>query len=233
MSRKAIIGIKQTDGIVRSIYCISDGDLNKCGATLYKYYLTPERVNQLIDLGIVNKVGKYLVRKDLGEFTLPYNEEEKQINNYENKDEFIKDFFLRWAPNYNAEIEGYLFDEETKKWLVASSYSDKFIPFEEIIFGEKYSKKDANDYLAKLENAKENPSSINVSEDITEYYRSLVNIRIRKIRLLTNNLNDGDCIKKATKDNIQNYRAIREMITSKEPNIELFDKKQFQKKRFN
>lgn len=232
MSRKAIIGIKQTDGSVRSIYCISDGDLGKCGATLYKYYITPERVNKLIDLGIVNKVGKYLIRKDLGEFTLPYKEDDVQINNYDNEEDFKKDYFFKWAPSYDSAIECYLFDEESKKWLVASSFSEKFLPFEKIAFGEDFNKQDAINYVIKLKQAIENPDCYDINNEDAEHFQTIINIRANRIKKLIANLKDGDKVKTNSSSKIEAYRNIKEMLTSQEPNIELFDNKQYQKKRY-
>jgi len=66
MSTRSRIGIVNKDGTVRSIYCHFDGYPEGVGETLRKHYNTPEKINELLDLGDISTLGEFY-EKDLAE----------------------------------------------------------------------------------------------------------------------------------------------------------------------
>lgn len=58
MSTISRIAMKQDDGTYKSIYCHSDGYLEHNGAILYTYYIDKSKVEDLIKLGDISKLGK-------------------------------------------------------------------------------------------------------------------------------------------------------------------------------
>lgn len=60
MSTRSTIWVKNEDGTFTGIYCHNDGYLEHNGWILFKYYLNPERVKELISLGSLSSLHKYL-----------------------------------------------------------------------------------------------------------------------------------------------------------------------------
>ena len=60
MSTNSIIAKKIDKDKYRAIFCQCDGDLTDNGRILSKYYTTPERVDQLLELGDIYALGERL-----------------------------------------------------------------------------------------------------------------------------------------------------------------------------
>lgn len=60
MSTRSAIIEKLPDGTYRGVYCHFDGYLSNNGKLLYWHYQDPSKVSQLIDLGELRCLGKYL-----------------------------------------------------------------------------------------------------------------------------------------------------------------------------
>ena len=58
MSTRCRIGIKLPDGKIKSIYSHWDGYPEGVGKKLLKYYDTPEKINELMDLGDISSLGE-------------------------------------------------------------------------------------------------------------------------------------------------------------------------------
>lgn len=56
MATRSNIGALQQDGTIKVIYCHWDGYPEGVGATLAKYYNTPEKVAQLLELGDISSL---------------------------------------------------------------------------------------------------------------------------------------------------------------------------------
>lgn len=59
MATTSTISIRE-NGKIRTIYAHYDGYPSHNGAILFQYYTTAEKVNQLIDLGDISILGKYI-----------------------------------------------------------------------------------------------------------------------------------------------------------------------------
>lgn len=60
MATRSRIGVEQSDGTIRSIYCHFDGYLDGVGQTLLDHYSDSEKLNQLLDLGDLSSLGPQL-----------------------------------------------------------------------------------------------------------------------------------------------------------------------------
>jgi hypothetical protein len=63
MSTRSNIGVRNTDGTIDYIYCHFDGYPEGVGATLIKYYTNTNRVNELMKLGDLSVLGKFIGEK--------------------------------------------------------------------------------------------------------------------------------------------------------------------------
>jgi len=63
MSTRSYIGVRNTDGTVNHIYCHFDGYPEGVGATLIEHYANPNRVNELMKLGDLSVLGKFIGEK--------------------------------------------------------------------------------------------------------------------------------------------------------------------------
>lgn len=63
MSTRSYIGTRNTDGTVDHIYCHFDGYPEGVGAILIKHYTNPNRVNELMKLGDLSVLGKFIGEK--------------------------------------------------------------------------------------------------------------------------------------------------------------------------
>jgi hypothetical protein len=126
MATRSRIAIEKQDGIVTSIYCHWDGYVKGNGETLQKYYTDPSKVEQLIALGDLSSLGKYIeplndsptVKKHTfndphPKVTVAYARDRgEDFSQFEHKD--VEDFF---SGNYQE--YGYLFTKDGR-WLVAN-----------------------------------------------------------------------------------------------------------------
>jgi len=58
MSTHAAIGVKNSDGTIRAVYCHHDGYIDYVGVTLNGFYKTPLMAEALIGLGYLSSLGK-------------------------------------------------------------------------------------------------------------------------------------------------------------------------------
>ena len=127
MATRSKIAIRKIDGKVESIYCHWDGYPTHNGKILKDFYKTPERVQELIDLGNISSLGQFIKPHPEMEhsFDMPQpnttvayerdrHEEgqEKHVFNYESA--FLKDCLLSDCEFY------YLYDEKTKEWYFSA-----------------------------------------------------------------------------------------------------------------
>lgn len=63
MSTRSRIGIEDTDGTIRSVYCHFDGYESGVGATLLKAYMDPDKVRALVALGGISSLDEELGAK--------------------------------------------------------------------------------------------------------------------------------------------------------------------------
>lgn len=122
MSTRCRIAIKQENGTYRSIYCHHDGYPEGVGVTLETYYVNPDKIERLMDLGDISSLGSSLKFKDpdeafkdyaLDDGTTDYN----RWRNEETEAEISKnlDDLRELASNSGAD---YLYIFEDGKWGV-------------------------------------------------------------------------------------------------------------------
>jgi hypothetical protein len=63
MATRSYIGVRNTDGSVDYIYCHFDGYPEHNGAILTEYYSNINRVNELLNLGDLSVLGKFIGEK--------------------------------------------------------------------------------------------------------------------------------------------------------------------------
>jgi hypothetical protein len=63
MATRSNIGVRNTDGTIDYIYCHFDGYPEGVGATLIEHYTNPNRVNELMKLGDLSVLGKFIGEK--------------------------------------------------------------------------------------------------------------------------------------------------------------------------
>lgn len=88
MGTRSTIALERNDGTVIQVYCHWDGYLSGVGATLYGYYNTPEKLEELIEMGDISSLDLDL------ESTVFYHRdrgEELQCSLFENYDIFSED----------------------------------------------------------------------------------------------------------------------------------------------
>lgn len=133
MSIRCVIGMKQKDGTVSSIYCHNDGYPAGVGAVLGGWYNTPETVVALIALGGLSSLGTKLVPNpdEVHSFNNPQlnvtvayrrdrGENSKMEKTYRTVETFRKNGRNDFAADYL-----YLFDEG--KWFVFGIAYDEWI----------------------------------------------------------------------------------------------------------
>ena len=64
MSTRCRIAIKEENGTYRSIYCHNDGYPEGVGVTLETYYVNPDKIEDLMDLGDLSSLGASLKFRD-------------------------------------------------------------------------------------------------------------------------------------------------------------------------
>lgn len=118
-----LVAIKNKNGTIRASYM---GDVDDADKMLYMYYLTTNRVNQLLDLGSIDGVGQYLNPSIKGSA--------KKIAGgnkfYDSLESFMNEIYssaIIIDPTYDV----YVFDEETEQWMYASHMAKKLITLKE------------------------------------------------------------------------------------------------------
>ena len=89
MSTRGRIGIKQSDGSIKSIYVHFDSYPEGVGATLNKYYTDRKKIEELLDLGDISSLGK------------SYDEEVSKMDwkRFDEKDPKKRDELIKRAEN--------------------------------------------------------------------------------------------------------------------------------------
>lgn len=73
MSTRSRIGMVQSDGSVKSIYCHWDGYPQNNGNTLIEHYMDIEKVKSLIELGDISSLGKNINPDPIGGIIVKYS----------------------------------------------------------------------------------------------------------------------------------------------------------------
>lgn len=206
MSHQASIAIKRKDGSVNSIYCYTDGYIFDCGANLYRYYLSSERVNELIDGGDIRYLGRTLYVESSPNNTR--REKDKCSNPilFKSLEDYKDYFFYGLKITHIGCIESYLFDEETSKWLVGSKYCDKFISYEEALTGEIFNTEYTKKYIENLKKVKGNNDHINDYSN-KETMESFFDSRIKRLEDSLSTFKNGENVSS------RNFTSIDDMIT--------------------
>lgn len=75
MSTRCRIGMKLSDGRIKSIYSHWDGYPDGVGRTLEKYYTDPKKIEELLELGDISSLGSYydeeISKADWNKFDMP------------------------------------------------------------------------------------------------------------------------------------------------------------------
>lgn len=71
MATRSRIGIQDENGTIRSIYCHFDGYPDGVGATLIDHYSNRQKLNMLINLGDISKLGENVATMDEHSFNKP------------------------------------------------------------------------------------------------------------------------------------------------------------------
>lgn len=137
MATNGMVALKSKDGSVRCSYVRSDFSHSFGMKYLYKYYLTADRVNDLLDFGTINSVRPYLspyfgdsvetymYRDNDGEW-IEDNTNVEYGTFKEFMDAAYRDYYV-WDPVFTI----MLFDEETNEWYIVNKKTRKIVPFEE------------------------------------------------------------------------------------------------------
>lgn len=124
MATRSNIAIENQDGTVSSIYCHFDGYVEGVGDTLFEYYQSKEKLQELINLGDISSLGETIeetvaYHRDGGE---DYNEPSK----YKDVEEFFESFEQQYA--YCLTKEGI--------HLVGKESSNQIFTLESVLNGE-------------------------------------------------------------------------------------------------
>lgn len=118
MATRSTIALEYADGSVKQIYCHWDGYLDQNGKLLKTYWTDPSKVDRLISLGNLSKLGSELGEKH--PFDCPYRYGTAEYNQWKSK-------YQNWCVFYCRDREEDLNVEEF------ASYADYLnsAPFEE------------------------------------------------------------------------------------------------------
>lgn len=124
MSTNSKIGIQNTDGTVSAIYCHWDGYPQHNGVMLTEHYKNREKVQQLINLGSISSLGKYVFPEGEHDFNKPedgttvaYHRDRGEdliIEQYSSVEEYLKGDLREY---------GYLFTADNEWIWVDGDYS--------------------------------------------------------------------------------------------------------------
>ena len=133
MSTRSSIGIRYADGTVKAIYCHWDGYIENNGKILFENYNVPEKVEELLKLGDISSLRKFLVPDpDLKhtfdcpqpDVTVAYHrdrgEDFRQPDEYQSAKEFAEK-----NPKDSCTEFLYLFDTAWGAWMVFDVYGKK------------------------------------------------------------------------------------------------------------
>lgn len=113
MSTRSRVGIKNKDGIIRSVYVHFDGYVAGVGKTLYESYRNADKIEQLINLGDMSSIDSEIEKCD------PYTKRGEDLNIAEDT---VKSFDRNWA--CCGEEFVYLYTDG--RWMVNSIYKEKW-----------------------------------------------------------------------------------------------------------
>ena len=137
MATNGMVALKKADGSVRCSYVICDFSAYEGQKELYKYFLTPERVDALLDFGTIEAVYRHLYpyfNYSVRTFTYKNNEgelvEDKRNFVFNTFEEFMD---AAYRDNYISDpvCRIMLFDEETNEWYIVNEETRKIVPFED------------------------------------------------------------------------------------------------------
>lgn len=116
MSTRCRIGIEQPDGTIKSIYCHHDGYYEGVGTVLQKYYDTPEKINELMELGDISCLGK---KYDQEMSTLDWHRYDKDLTAEQRKkvEENIKGFNYTIAYKDRGDESPARIDNGEEEWI--------------------------------------------------------------------------------------------------------------------
>ena len=128
MSTRSTIGIiDQTKGIVKGVYCHCDGYIGWNGVILDAMYNTLEKAKELISLGSISSLG-YEITKEKIDFKR-YMQDTKYFETMkyytivsQNQDRISNDL-----ENFHSEEFCYVYNPDSKKWMVRGGEFDKWI----------------------------------------------------------------------------------------------------------
>lgn len=124
MSTRSNIGILQKNGNIRSIYCHHDGYPEYNGVLLKKFYNSPQKINELLDLGDISSLKQnvnpvsqnHTFETPDKNVTIAYHRDRGEQNVSARTDTNIKDYEYKILNNWYD--FAYIFNENTNKWLV-------------------------------------------------------------------------------------------------------------------
>ena len=139
MATRSAIAKLGKDGIIKSVYCHSDGYLEHVGRVLDGHYRDESKVDELLEHGDISSLNENIGEK------LPFNDymsfhEKKQCRFYHRDrgedlmfNEFESDIeYIEWAKDScNAE---YIYMFAFGAWYVYDDYVGKFIELEEALY---------------------------------------------------------------------------------------------------
>ena len=139
MATRSTIAKLGKDGIIKAVYCHSDGYLEHNGKVLNEYYKDESKVDELLAHGDISTLDQNIGEK------LPFNDymlfhEKKQCRFYHRDrgedlmfNEFESDIeYIEWAKDScNAE---YIYMFACGAWYVYDDYVGKFIELEEALY---------------------------------------------------------------------------------------------------
>lgn len=143
MSTHAAIAIKKSSECIRWIYLHWDGDLNFAGRTLANHYLTIDKVKQLIMLGDLSSLHRWVEPPEgvvhnfdnrAEDVTVAYHRDRGECRHIGVLSPEVSESDNRTINALAGHTGGsyvYLFDEEEGEWLfgtTSSSISPKIIP---------------------------------------------------------------------------------------------------------
>lgn len=133
MSTNSVIAMVQDDNKIKAIYCHWDGNLKWNGRILFNHYQDTKKIEQLIDLGHLSRLGVEIGKKH--DFDTSYNkhpdwccyygrdrgEEDVEPRVFDNEDDLFD-----YSKNFGAEYI-YLFKEN--KWAYLDICEEKVFIF--------------------------------------------------------------------------------------------------------
>lgn len=79
MATRSLIGIRQDDGKIKSVYCHSDGYLTHNGAMLIDHYKDRDKVEKLIKLGSLSMLGEKVDPDPNKEHSFEYDKRQEDV----------------------------------------------------------------------------------------------------------------------------------------------------------